>query len=195
MLSEAQTQAYLQRIGIHRPEALNFASLNALHQAHLTRVPFENLDIALGRTITLSPDAILEKIVGQERGGFCYELNFAFSLLLSSLGYQVSLLSARVFNGASYGPAFDHLLLLVTAQGNTWIADVGFGDCFRTPLSLDGSRVEALEVAYKVLHGANGDFYLMQKKHNKTGRHNINSRSSRMSSVISTRCAITSKHL
>lgn len=164
MLSKAQSRAYLKRIGIDSPQPVNFASLNTLHQAHLARVPFENLDIALGRTITLSQDAILEKIVAEGRGGFCYELNFAFSLLLSSLGYQVNLLSARVFNCESYGPAFDHMLLQVSAQGSTWIADVGFGDCFRTPLNLDGTKVRALKTAYKVWRGTKGEFFLMQKK-------------------------------
>jgi N-hydroxyarylamine O-acetyltransferase len=99
-------------------------------------VPFENLDIGLGRKIICDEEAILHKIVEQRRGGFCYELNGAFAALLRKLGFKVILLSARVARqDGSSGPEFDHLALKVDLE-EPWLADVGFGDSFLEPLRL-----------------------------------------------------------
>ena len=42
-------------------------------------VPFENLDISLGRPIRLDRAALLAKVVDARRGGYCYELNGLFA--------------------------------------------------------------------------------------------------------------------
>ncbi|MEZ5230687.1 MAG: arylamine N-acetyltransferase [Acidimicrobiales bacterium] len=135
-LSPADRSAYLERIGIDAvaidvPPSLE--SLRALHVAHLERVPFENLDIHVGRAIELDEHRILDKIVHRRRGGFCYELNSAFAALLTSLGYEVTLAEARVFDGDDLGIAFDHLCLLVDVD-RRYLVDVGFGDSFVAPL-------------------------------------------------------------
>jgi N-hydroxyarylamine O-acetyltransferase len=129
--------AYLQRLhytGLTGPAA---ETLRALHQAHLLAVPFENLDIHLGRTIALDEGAFYRKVVERRRGGFCYELNGLFAALLRRLGFEVTLLSARVAGAdGRFGPEFDHLTLLVQLE-ERWLADVGFGEGFREPLRLD----------------------------------------------------------
>src|ERR1700722_12411711 len=129
--------AYLARIGYSGPTDPTAGNLRAVHRAHLLAVPFENLDISLGRKITVDEAAILNKVVTLRRGGFCYELNGAFAALLRALGFQVTLLSARVAraNGGE-GPEFDHLTLRVDL-GEPWLADVGFGDSFLDPLRLE----------------------------------------------------------
>ncbi|RPI49101.1 MAG: arylamine N-acetyltransferase [Acidobacteria bacterium] len=104
-------------------------------------VPFENLDIALGRRIVLSPDAFFDKIVRQRRGGFCYELNGLFAWLLEELGFAVTMLSARVWDGERPGPEFDHMTLRVEIERRAFIADVGFGDSFLEPLLLNDSEI------------------------------------------------------
>jgi N-hydroxyarylamine O-acetyltransferase len=130
---------YLKRIGAGRPAVLDAASLRELHEAHLMAVPFENLSIHLGEPISLAQDALVAKIVAGRRGGFCYELNGAFSFLLEFLGARVSMVSARVHGAAGLGPAFDHMALLVRpADGSgPWLADVGFGSHASYPLLLD----------------------------------------------------------
>ena len=128
--------AYLDRIGYKVPTELTSETLRLLHRRHLETVPFENLDISRSRPIVLDESRIVHKIVEERRGGFCYELNSAFAALLRALGFQVTLLSGRVAGAdGSDGPEFDHLTLRVDVE-QTWLADVGFGDCFLEPLLL-----------------------------------------------------------
>jgi N-hydroxyarylamine O-acetyltransferase len=112
--------------------------LRTLHQAHLLAVPFENLSIHYGQPITLEDEALYDKIVRRQRGGFCYELNGLFAWLLRRLGFTVTLLSARVAQrDGGFSPEFDHLTLQVhDVDGVNWLADVGFGDSFLLPLRL-----------------------------------------------------------
>ena len=100
MFNTFNADDYLDRIGLTRPITVNIEGLRQLQYAHLMRVPFENLDIYLGRPIRLDPASFFQKIVQRRRGGFCYELNGLFACLLRSLGFQVDLLSARAANQA-----------------------------------------------------------------------------------------------
>ncbi len=128
--------AYLDRIAYTGPIAPTKDVLRDLHRAHMLSVPFENLDIALGRKIVCEDDAFIQKIVERRRGGFCYELNGAFAGLLREIGFKVTLLSARVpRDDGSESPEFDHLALRVDLE-EPWLADVGFGDSFLEPLQL-----------------------------------------------------------
>jgi N-hydroxyarylamine O-acetyltransferase len=129
-------ETYLNRIGYGGSREPTSETLRELHLAHLSSVPFENLDIPR-RPIVLDEEALFAKIVEHRRGGFCYELNGLFAALLRDLGFRVTLLSARVPNAEGRPvPEFDHLVLRVDLA-EPWLADVGFGDCFRLPLRLD----------------------------------------------------------
>src|SRR6266536_3928843 len=132
--------AYLERIRYAGPAAPAPETLQAIQRAHMLAVPFENLDIHLGRKIVCDEARFLHKIVTEHRGGFCYELNGAFATLLRALGFQVTLLSARVPRAdGSDGPEFDHLTLRVDLE-EPWLADVGFGELFLEPLRLESDR-------------------------------------------------------
>ena len=147
--------AYLARIGAPRPQALNAEALNVkalnaevlrdLHRAHLVAVPFENLSIHLGEPISLDEADLIDKVVARRRGGFCYELNGAFALLLERLGAQVSRVAARVYGDGGVGPPFDHLALIVRLPDGTgpWLADVGFGSHSTYPLLADARAGQA----------------------------------------------------
>ncbi|MGA9813242.1 MAG: arylamine N-acetyltransferase [Terriglobales bacterium] len=129
--------SYLQRVGYTGPRQPIAETLRSLHRAHMFSVPFENLDISLGRKIICEEESFLRKIIERRRGGFCYELNGAFAALLRGLGFEVTLLSGRVpREDGSSSPEFDHLALLVDLEG-PWLADVGFGDLFTTPVRLE----------------------------------------------------------
>ena len=147
-------QQYLERIKYSSPVSPDVQTLRGLQRAHLQHIPFENLDIGLKRPIRLEENALWDKIVIRRRGGFCYELNGLFARLLQEAGLNVTYLNARVYNGqGELGIDFDHLALLVRVpgQGERWLADVGFGDSFHEPLSLDGSEIQEQGLrAYRV---------------------------------------------
>ena len=131
------TKAYLERIGYRGRTRLNLDVLRRLHRKHLLSIPFENLDIHLGRPIILSEKAFYDKIIKHHRGGFCYELNGLFATLLDELGFKVTMLSARVAQkGGGLSPNFDHMTLLVQ-QEHRLLVDVGFGDSFTEPKRFD----------------------------------------------------------
>jgi len=155
--------SYLHRIGYTGSTKANAETLCALHRAHMFTVPFENLDIHLGRDIILDEERLFEKIVHQRRGGFCYELNGLFAALLRQLHFKVRMLSAGVYDGDKPGPEFDHMALLVQLE-ERWLADVGFGDSFVEPLRLD-DRDEQLQrgVRYRVEQDAE-IWKLMERK-------------------------------
>jgi N-hydroxyarylamine O-acetyltransferase len=132
-------RAYLDRIGVAGTPAADAAGLRALHRAHQLTVPFENLSIHLAEPISLDERDLIDKIVRRRRGGFCYELNGTFALLLEALGARVSRVAAAVYGEAGLSPPFDHLALIVRpADGSgPWLADVGFGNHSDYPLLLD----------------------------------------------------------
>jgi N-hydroxyarylamine O-acetyltransferase len=127
--------AYLQRIGLTGHVRPDLASLEQLQRAHLTNVPFENLDVYAGRTVRTDDEWTVTKIAQRRRGGWCFELNGAFAALLTELGFEVKRLAATVLYG-SVSPIPTHLSIEV-ALDRPYLVDVGFGDSFIRPLPLD----------------------------------------------------------
>lgn len=158
--------AYFARINYSGPTDLTLDTLRALHRAHLLAIPFENLDIHARRRITLDEAALVTKLVTRRRGGFCYELNGLFSLALRALGFDVTLIEARVTTrSGGWGIPFDHLALVV-ALDERWLADVGFGENFRTPIRLDVTGEQDAEGTlyrrFRVAHDGTEGFFHRQ---------------------------------
>jgi N-hydroxyarylamine O-acetyltransferase len=116
--------AYLARIGVRgRPRVAE------LHHAHVTSIPFENLDPRRGIPVSLELEDIERKLVHRRRGGYCFEHNLLLKAALEALGAEVEMLLARVRVGRPPGSSRPrtHLVLRVRADGAEWHADVGFG--------------------------------------------------------------------
>ncbi len=155
--------AYLDRINYHGSSAPTLETLSALQEAHLLSVPFENLNIPLGRPILTDETSLIDKIITHHRGGFCYELNGLFARLLRQMGYDVTLLSAGVVREAGgYGPDFDHMTLKVNINGENWLVDVGFGESSHQPVPLD-KGVPSSNPNYRVTYGDDGFLYLDER--------------------------------
>lgn len=136
--------AYLDRIGFDAPVRPDIATLKALHRAHLLAIPYENLDVQMGRRRTTSPEAAYDKIVGEGRGGWCYEMNGLFGWALAEAGFKVSRLA-----GAGTEP-HSHLVLNVDLGGETWVADVGFADGPLEPFALKAGPFEQRGFAFSI---------------------------------------------
>lgn len=142
MMREINYDLYLQRIGAYTRPLPVLDSLILLQRQHLLRVPFENIDIYHRVPVILSPDAIYAKIVERGRGGYCYECNGLFHLLLQWLGFNSRMISCRVITGKNIGAAYDHMALIVTIDDTEWLVDVGFGHFAATPLLLGTDMIQ-----------------------------------------------------
>lgn len=116
--------AYLERIGLSgRP------SIEQVHRAHVTSIPFENLDPHQGLPVSLGVEDLERKLVTERRGGYCFEQNMLLKAALEALGADVDMFLARVRVGMEPGVVRPrtHLVLRVSENGSYWHADVGFG--------------------------------------------------------------------
>ena len=139
ILDDATVARYLRRLGVDDPGAPSLAALSALHRAHVERVPYEVLDIQLGRPSTLDPRETVERVL-RGRGGYCVQVNSAFATLLSALGYDLTWHAALIQAGAEPPaaglPSAPHLAATVRLDGELWLVDPGFGDGLHDPVPL-----------------------------------------------------------
>ncbi|MEO7262052.1 MAG: arylamine N-acetyltransferase [Jatrophihabitantaceae bacterium] len=128
---------YLRRLGIPDPGQPSVAALFALHRAHVERIPYEVIDIQLRRWTSVQPHHAVSRIL-RGRGGYCVQLNTAFSVLLAALGYQVTRHAAGVQASAAAPAATadiaPHMALSVQLEDGHWLVDVGLGDGLHEPL-------------------------------------------------------------
>jgi N-hydroxyarylamine O-acetyltransferase len=139
--------AYLVRVGYDGPRGASFETLSALHRAHALAVPFENLDIHVGRPIRLELAWLFEKVVTRRRGGYCFEQNTLFLAALGALGFEAIACEARVVSDESPGAIRPrtHMTLVASVAGHAFLCDVGFGaDGPVEPVPMDGTEVVQL---------------------------------------------------
>jgi N-hydroxyarylamine O-acetyltransferase len=145
--------AYLRRLGIADPGEPSVEALHRLHAAHVERVPYETLEIALGRPTSIAPRVAAAWIAGG-RGGYCLHLNGAFSELLTALGYRVTRHLAGVQGSSQPEPVgadANHLALTVDLPGDgTWMVDVGLGDALYQPIPLRPGRYRQEPFEYRL---------------------------------------------
>jgi N-hydroxyarylamine O-acetyltransferase len=136
--------AYVERIRLAERPARDLEGLATVQRAHRLAIPFENLDIRLGRGIAIDSESVFAKLVTRRRGGYCFEQNRLFGDALTELGFTVRPLLARVWFGATVTPGRTHTLLLVTIDGQDWIADAGFGGSYSPVMPLiEGAEATA----------------------------------------------------
>jgi N-hydroxyarylamine O-acetyltransferase len=128
--------AYFARIRLSEVPAADAEGLATIQRAQRLAIPFENLDIRLGRGIRIDGDSVFAKLVTARRGGYCFEQNRLFADALAATGFSARPLLARVLLGATGTPGLTHMLLLVTIDGQDWIADAGFGGGYTPPMPL-----------------------------------------------------------
>jgi N-hydroxyarylamine O-acetyltransferase len=165
-------QEYLSRINFTKPVHMDVETLRGLQLAHMLTVPFENLDISLGRKMQLSEQALWDKIVVHKRGGFCYELNGLFAWLLKDIGFEVTYLNARDYHPESdtFGIDFDHLVLMVRIpnESTRWLVDVGYGDNFTMPMNLDDRKEQIEGLRGYWIEPLKGGYQLWRRNHDET---------------------------
>ncbi|HVP83299.1 MAG TPA: arylamine N-acetyltransferase [Rhizomicrobium sp.] len=153
--------AYLARINLPSPPEPTLSGLKRLHRAHLLAVPFENLEVQLGRRVGTSIPPIFEKIVENRRGGWCYEMNGLFGWALSELGFRVTRLAGGVMRAAlGEVQVGNHLVLRVDLDEGPVFADVGFGSGPIEPFAITPRSFMSHGFPYS-LSRADGDYWRM----------------------------------
>ena len=127
-LSDYDLQRLLDRIQVHHVHEPNFDCLERLRDAFSKSFAYENIDVLLGREIRLNRDALVTKLLDQGRGGYCFELNTLFGIMLKTLGYDVAMHLGRVWLRNPQGvPERNHGTIIVVIENISYLADVGFG--------------------------------------------------------------------
>ncbi len=158
-------QAYFARIGFDGEATPTLETLQRIHLMHSCSIPFENLDVLLGRTIKLELDNVFEKLVVAGRGGYCYEQNALLRAALQDIGFDVEDLGGRVLiTQPPEMPPRTHRLLLVTINQQRYLADVGFGGkTLTSPLRLETDVEQpTAHGVYRLTH-LEGDYLLSLK--------------------------------
>lgn len=164
-MNKAELDKYFSRIKFNGNLKPDLETLAKLQKQHLLNIPFENLDIHINKPITISIKNFYNKIVNNKRGGFCYELNGLFNELLTAVGYQTFLISARVFDSPDkYGEEFDHLAIIVLIDEEKWLADVGFGEFAFAPLKIAIGYEQKDERGIFRINNYDEQYLVVQKK-------------------------------
>lgn len=137
-MNKSETIQYLNRIKLDDCTP-DLAGLTKLQEQHMENIPFENLDIVVGRNIALDHPHLFDKVVVKKRGGYCFELNTLYAELLKSLDFVPTPVLGRVWlSNPKKTPPRNHLAHLVNLEGKTYITDVGFGGLMtRIPLDIN----------------------------------------------------------
>jgi N-hydroxyarylamine O-acetyltransferase len=141
MAEAINLDAYLARIDWQGEKAPTYKTLASVLDAHIAHIPFENLDVLLGRTIRLDVSGLQSKLVDARRGGYCFEHASLMAAALEALGFAVGRHVARVvlFQPADKA-ARDHMFLTIAADGGRFVVDPGFGPfAARSPVPMDGT--------------------------------------------------------
>ncbi|XP_020516868.1 arylamine N-acetyltransferase, pineal gland isozyme NAT-10 [Labrus bergylta] len=160
-------EEYFKRIGFHGSfEKPDLATLKLIHKQHTMSVPFENLNIHCGERIVLDLEVIFEKIVRNDRGGWCMENNFLFGWVLREMGYETFTCGSRVFSSVlnDFQTIESHLIHIVTIMGKRYLADVSFGVSSQIwePLELVSGKDQPQPPGVFCLK-EKGDFWVLEK--------------------------------
>lgn len=119
---------YFERIGWRGALTPTLDTLTSLMRAHMARIPFENLDVLLGRGIRVDLDCVYAKLVDAKRGGYCFEHSTLFRAALEHVGFRPVSHAARVVMVTPRQSApRTHMFLTVVLDGTTYVLDPGFG--------------------------------------------------------------------
>jgi N-hydroxyarylamine O-acetyltransferase len=145
---------YLRRVGVEQGLPRTADTLRRLHVGHRETFLFDNVAIQTGGAISVALDAIERKFIDQGRGGYCFEHNTLFASVLRGLGFAPITLLGRVRRGPPERWARTHMVLKVAADGDVWLADVGFGGIgLLEPIPLrEGTTAEQAGIIYALRH-------------------------------------------
>lgn len=149
-------RTYLDRIGFEGAPRADLDTLTRIHRGHLTSIPYENLDVMLGRPVDLDPAHAFDKLVTRRRGGWCYEMNGLLAWALEEIGFKVTRLAGAVHRTHLGDDVIGNHLVLLTHLDQTYLTDVGFGDGLFEPVPLRESAISQYGFDSRLVRAADG---------------------------------------
>lgn len=161
--SNFDLETYFRRIGYEGDARPNITTVSALMRRQLFTVPFENLDVQAGKIVSMVPEEIAEKILRQDRGGYCYEVNGLFAIALDALGISYRFVAARPMFYPARRPR-THMAIIANIDGGQWLCDLGFGSYgIRAPMNIDALDVDVVQDSdtFRLTMDEHGEHVLM----------------------------------
>lgn len=156
---------YFTRVGFTGKAIADAGTLREVMRCQLFSVPFENLDTQSGKVVSMAPEEIVQKLLHQNRGGYCFEVNGLFAMALGELGIPYQFIAARPMLYKDKRPK-THMAIVAEVDGGKWLCDLGFGSYgIRAPINFEdiNREVRQDEDAFQLLHTADGN-YLLQAR-------------------------------
>ena len=171
MTNDFNSEAYFNRIGLTGALTPTLQNLRALLTAHMTHIPFENLDVLLGRPPRLDLASLQDKLVRRKRGGYCFEHTTLFIAALEAMGFACISHSARVVWAVPmHEAARQHMFVTVAVEGATYVLDPGFGGPgAREPMRLADAGPEGPADASHWMH-REGDYWTLRHRADGKGK-------------------------
>lgn len=157
---------YLDRIQAVKRDELYLDYLTHLQKQHVLNVHFENLDIMYKKPLSLDAKDLYKKIVLEQHGGVCYELNGLFYHLLKKIGFKAYLMAGTVYvrNGV-WALENGHMFIIVSLKDKEYLVDVGFGgNCPRLPVPISGEETIDSDGIYRVKSDEASSLFYLQKR-------------------------------
>jgi arylamine N-acetyltransferase len=141
-ISSMNLDRYFRRIGFDGDAKPDLATLTRLHRLHLEAIPYENLDVQLGRPVGFDIEAIFDKLVLSRRGGWCYEMNGLFAWALERIGFRPIRMAGGVLRERLGDRTVGGHLVLCVHLDRAYLADVGFGDGLIEPVPITPGPIQ-----------------------------------------------------
>ncbi len=164
-MTDSFLERYFERIGYTQSPKADMQTLQDLHLLHLQNIPYENVEVFCHQPVKLDRESLVKKLLLRRRGGYCFEQNGLFLMVLTELGFKCRANLARVHRNRPEPGGRTHQVNLVELEGQTWLCDVGFGGSgFRQPLRLQtGVENEQLGERYRLEEREVHGFYLLRQ--------------------------------
>ncbi len=107
----------------------------------------------------LDPESLFDRIVVRRRGGYCFEQNGLMYELLRQLGFDVTMVLARVLHDPAAHPPLTHRFTMVAVDGERYLVDVGFG-ASGPPFAVRFDPSKPGDGTYRIVEHEPGEFHL-----------------------------------
>lgn len=161
MVNTQNFDDYFKRLNVE-PQQPSLLMVSELQKRHLAEFCFNSLAVLLKHPISLDITDIINKVVIQNKGGYCFEHNKLMHEALVSMGFKVRCLIAKVINNQDIDSPRTHRICLLEWEGAQYLIDVGFGpNSPQEPIKIEAGSVSIHgRLSYRIVVNSHQDYQL-----------------------------------